>query len=99
MKVYIGGRELTGADPEAADVIRESTLSRDVSDPVEIQAVNLVANGRSLPRPSPTVEDAKRLYLKEKVKGDINESKRTLRLERVMDILAHAVEAGRPLTS
>ena len=97
MKVYIGGRELTGADPEAADVIRESTLSRGVADPVERRAVNLVANGGNLPRPVPTVEDAKRLYLKEKVKGDINESKRTLRLERVMDILAHAVEASRPL--
>lgn len=97
MKVYVGGRALTGADPEAADVIRDSALSRGVADPVEHRAINLVANGGNLPRPVPTVEDAKRLYLKEKVKGDINESKRTLRLERVMDILAHAVEAGRPL--
>ncbi|GEO84074.1 integrase [Ciceribacter naphthalenivorans] len=97
MKVYVGGRELTGADPEAAEVIRDSALSKGVSDPVERQAVNLVANGGNLPRPVPTVEDAKRLYLAEKVKGDINERNRTLRLGRVMDILAHAVEASRPL--
>lgn len=97
MRVYIGGRELTGADQEAADVVRESALSRGVSDPVERQAVNLLANKGKLPRPVPTIEDAKRLYLKEKVKDDINEDKRTLRLERVMGILSHAVEANRPL--
>ncbi len=97
MKVYIGGRELTGADPEAAELIRESARSRGVSDPVERGAINLVANGGNIARPVPTIEDAKRLYLTEKVTGDINEHKRSTRLDRIMEILSHSVEGARPL--
>ncbi len=97
MKVYVGDRELTGADPEAADVIRDSALSSGLSDPVERQAVNLVANKGRISRPSPTLADAKRLYLQERIKGDINENQKTLRLERVMGYLAHAIETDRPL--
>lgn len=97
MTVYVGDRELTGADPEGADVIRDSALSSGVSDPVERQAVNLVANKGRISRPSPTLADAKRLYLQEKIKGDINETQRKLRLERVMGYLSHAIEADRPL--
>lgn len=97
MTVYVGDRELTGADPDGADVIRDSALSSGVSDPVERQAVNLVANKGRISRPSPTLADAKRLYLQEKIKGDINETQRKLRLERVMGYLSHAIEADRPL--
>jgi integrase len=97
MTVYVGDRELTGADPEGADVIRDSALYSGVSDPVERQAVNLVANKGRISRPSPTLADAKRLYLQEKIKGDINETQRKLRLERVMGYLSHAIEADRPL--
>ncbi|MFN7009049.1 MAG: tyrosine-type recombinase/integrase [Allorhizobium sp.] len=97
MTVYVGDRELTGADPEGADVIRDSALSSGVSDPVERQAVNLVANKGRISRPSPTLADAKRLYLQEKIKGGINETQRKLRLERVMGYLSHAIEADRPL--
>ncbi|MEJ1173424.1 site-specific integrase [Agrobacterium sp. CMT1] len=97
LKVYIGSRELTGADPEAADLIRDSVLSKGVPDPVERQAVNLMANKGRIPRPSPTLADAKRLYLHERITGDINEKQKALRLERVMGYLAHAIESDRPL--
>ena len=49
MKVFIGSRELSGADPEGADVIRDDAMSRGVSDPVELRAVNLVATEGSCP--------------------------------------------------
>jgi hypothetical protein len=83
MRVYFGGRELRGSDPEAADLIRDSIVSdSSSSDPVERRAANLLANRGSLPKPAPTIEDAKKLYLRERVEGDINQRKRAVPMPR-----------------
>jgi integrase len=95
--VYVSGEKLPGDHPEASDILRDSFIASGSSDPVERQAVNLVANRGQLARPTPTLADAKRLYLQERIKGDINENQKTLRLDRVMTYLAHAIEADRAL--
>jgi integrase len=106
--VMIGGRELSASNPEAADLLRDSHLSAFPVDPetgepvgvpeIERRALNLLANGGRLARPAPTIADAKRLYIRERIKGDINETAKTQRLERVMAHLAHAIEESRPLS-
>lgn len=95
--VSIGGRLLSAIEPEAADILRDSFISGGIADPVELGAVNLLANGGRLPRPVPTIEDARRLYLSEKVTGDLNEMKRTNRLGRVMALLTRFIEPSRTL--
>lgn len=69
--VHIGGRTHPGSHPDAADVIRESYLSRSEQgeDPVEGRAVAILSGRDKLSRPAPTIEDARKLYLKERV-GD-----------------------------
>lgn len=103
MTVHIGGRTLPGSDPEAADVIRESYLSRQsdaAGDEVEGRAVAILSSGGKLSRPVPTVEDARKLYLKERVDGDINETAKTARVNRNMEHLSAAgVGKDRALTS
>lgn len=104
--VTIGGQDLSASDPDAARLLRESYISRLSidpetgdpvgGDPVEGRALGILVSG-GLSRPAPTLEDAKRLYLKEKIKGDINERQKTQRLERVMGYLTHAIEAERRL--
>ncbi len=93
----VGGRRLTGADEEAVDLLLDGFEASGSTDVVERQALGILASGGNLSRPTPTVEDAKRLYLKEKIKGGTNEYTRTLRLDRVMELLAHSVESGRAL--
>lgn len=105
--VFIGGHEVAGDDPIAADILREHHLSRlpvdpETGDPVggdEVQgrALGILSSGGRLPRPAPTLADAKRLYFQEKIKGDINETARKSRIDRVMGYLAHAIEDDRPL--
>lgn len=102
--VILGGQELPASDPDAARLLRESYLSRLPidpetgdpvgGDPVEGRALGILVS-RGLSRPAPTLEDAKRLYLKERIKGDINERQKTQRLTRVMAYLTHAIEADR----
>ncbi|TCV55146.1 tyrosine-type recombinase/integrase [Agrobacterium tumefaciens] len=99
MKVYVGDKELTGADQEGADVIREGFLSSGSDDDVERQAVNLVANRGCIARPSPTLEDAKRLYVKERITGDINEKQKLNQLNLVMTHVSASVSLSRPLSS
>lgn len=99
--VHIGGREVSASDPEAADIMRESYLSRLPADPetgdpigggaVEGRALGILSSGGRLSRPAPTVEDAKRLYVGERVKGDINERTKEQRVERIS---AHMKAAG-----
>lgn len=102
MNVHIGSRTLTGSHPDAVDVIRESYLSRQngsAVDEVEGRAVAILSSGGSLPRPAPTVEDARKLYLKERVVGDINETAKTARVNRNMEHLSAAgVGKDRALT-
>lgn len=99
--VTIGGRDLSASDPDAARLLRESYISRlpvdpDTGDPVEGRALGILVSG-GLSRPTPTLEDAKRLYLKEKIKGDISEKQKTQRLKRVKGYLTHAIEGERRL--
>jgi integrase len=59
----------------------------------------MLANG-GLPRPAPTIEDARLLYVKERIKGDINATTKTARLNRIMGHLSSAsVAKARPLVS
>ena len=104
--VFVGGRAVPASHPEAAELIRESYLSslprgaNASSDPVKVHAVNLLANAGQLPRPEPTLADAKRLYLAERVKGDINEKAKQTRIDRATARLAAAsVEEARTIAS
>lgn len=103
MTVHIGSRELLGSHPDAVDVIRESYLSkqnRAAEDEVETRAVAILSSGGELSRPIPTIEDARKLYLKERVQGDINETAKMARLNRAMEHLAGAsIGKDRALTS
>ncbi|TGS84866.1 integrase [Mesorhizobium sp. M3A.F.Ca.ET.174.01.1.1] len=94
--VHIGDRTLPGSDPEAADVIRESYLSRSGGreDPVEGRAVAILSGGGKLSRPAPTIEDARKLYLKERVGDD---AKKTMELERVFKLVSEALQSDRTL--
>lgn len=103
MTVHIGSRELPGSHPDAVDVIRESYLSRQdraAEDEVEDRAVAILSSGGKLSRPAPTIEDARKLYLKERVVGDINETAKTARVNRNMEHLSLAgVGKDRAITS
>ena len=52
--------------------------------------------GGNLKRPNPTVEDARKLYLKEKVGGD---TKKQLELARVFKLIGDALQGNRTLAS
>jgi len=105
--VFVGDQEVAGDHPDAADILREHHLSRLPVDPetgdpvggnaVEGRALGILSSGGRLSRPAPTLSDAKRLYVQEKIKGDINETAKESRIERVMTHLAHTIEADRPL--
>lgn len=95
--VEIGGRRvLVGEDAEAASLVRDSYIDRLPIDPetghpvggdaVEGRALGILISGggRTLPRPAPTLEDAKRLYVAERVMGDPNQTARLSRVNRVM---------------
>ncbi|MCZ7453501.1 site-specific integrase [Rhizobium rhizogenes] len=104
--VMIGGQTIPATDPDASRLLRDSFLSGfkedDEGDPVgvpkvERRAYDILVSGGRVPRPSATVEDAKRLYFEEKIKGDINEKAKKSRLDRVISHLNHSVENGRAL--
>ncbi|MHB9475673.1 DUF6538 domain-containing protein [Mesorhizobium sp. W016] len=103
MTVHIGSRELPGSHPDAVDVIRESYLSRQdraAGDEVEDRAVAILSSGGKLSRPAPMIEDARKLYLKERVVGGINETAKTARVNRNMEHLSLAgVGKDRAITS
>ncbi len=107
--VTIGGRTLPASDPDAADILRDSYFAQlpqdnETGEPVgepdiNGRAVSILANGGRLARPAPTLADAKRLYVRERITGDINETAKANRIERVMEYLSHAIDATRPLSS
>lgn len=107
--VYIGDQVLPASDPEAAGVFRDSYLSSfpqdDSGEPigvpeVEGRALAILSSGGSLSRPAPTIEDARNLYIRERVDGDINETAKAARLNRALKHLSDAgVGKGRALTS
>ncbi|RWX69627.1 integrase [Mesorhizobium sp. M4B.F.Ca.ET.089.01.1.1] len=96
--VHIGGRSLPGSHPDAVDVIRESYLSRSEQghDPVEGRAVAILSGGDRVSRPVPTMEDARKLYLKERVGDD---TKKTMELARVFRLVSEALQSDRTLAS
>lgn len=109
--VHVGGRPLPGSHPDAADVIREAYLSsfpREGGDglhvegeivgvpEVEARALAILTGGGRVSRPSPTIEDARKLYLKEKVEDD---PKKTLELDRVFKLVSEALQSDRTLAS
>lgn len=106
--ITVGGETLPGSDPEAADIIRESFLSSfpvhpETGEPVGVpevegRAIAILSSGGKLPRPSPTIDDAQRLYRRERVEGDINERAKGNQLDLVMGHLkASGLELSRPL--
>jgi integrase len=106
MSVSIGDQTLSGSDPEAADILRDNYLSSFREDPetgepmgvseVEARALALLVNGGDLPRPTPTLEDARKLYLKERVGDD---PKKRMELDRVFKLINEALQQDRTLKS
>ncbi|MEI9405217.1 tyrosine-type recombinase/integrase [Mesorhizobium argentiipisi] len=103
--VHVGDRMLPGSDPEAALLIREAYLSsfpREGGDglhvegepvgvpEIEARALAILTSGGNLSRPAPTIEDARKLYMRERVEGDINEAAKTARLNRVLGYMKDA---------
>ncbi len=108
--VHVGGRVLTAADPDAADILRDRYIESLPIDPetghpeggdaVMGRALGLLASRGELPRPAPTLEDARRFYIAEMITGDINETRKLNQLELVMSHLEAAnVDRNRLLSS
>ncbi|MGY3328878.1 integrase [Mesorhizobium sp. USDA 4775] len=75
-------------------------FSSELSRHIEGRALSILVNGGRLSRPAPTIEDARLLYLRERIEGDINETAKTARLRLNMEHLSAAsVDKGRALTS
>lgn len=107
-RVYVGGEALDGSDPEAADIMRDDYFASFPTDPetgepvgvpeVEGRAYVLLSSGGKVSRPSPTIDDAQRLYRLERIGGDINERAKSNQLSLVMrHIAAAGLELARPL--
>lgn len=109
-RVYIGDEALSADDPEAADIARDSYLAsfpidQETGEPVgvpevERRAIQILAHGGKVRRPSPTLEDGKRLYYSERIKGDARERQKSNQLELVMrHVVASGLEISRPLAA
>ncbi len=61
--------------------------------------INGLRNGTVGPKPEPTFEDAKRLYLQERVTSDLNERARVTRVERVLGFVIKALGRNPTLRS
>lgn len=107
MTVFLGGRNLLGSDPEAADIIRDSyieTLPVDAEtgepvggDAVMGRALGILSSSTGLRTPAPTLEDARKLYIREKLQnGATNLQKKGVdRVNRLIEVV-HAT-LGRPI--
>jgi integrase len=102
----LAGEETNADDPtDPAGLIRESYLSSFPEDPetgepvgvpeVEARALNMLVNGGRLSSPAATLEDAKRLYVEERIDGDPNEKTKLARMERMV---AHLSGASIPMS-
>lgn len=78
-------------DPATGDSINAPEVDRLLA--------NALRNGGRIERPAPTLEDAKRLYLRDRVTGDTRETEKASRVERVMGHLEAALGKGRTLAS
>lgn len=93
--------------PEEADIQLDHILSKlphdDEGHPIGTpdiheRALLYIRNQGHLNKPQPTLEDAKRLYIKERVKGDINETAKVQRVERIMQYMSEAIPSTTKLT-
>lgn len=105
-RTMLAGEETNPDDPtDPAGLIRESYLSSFPEDPetgepvgvpeVEARALNMLVNGGRLSSPAATLEDAKRLYVEERIDGDPNEKTKLARMERMV---AHLSGASIPMS-
>ncbi len=93
-------------DDAEREIVAEQIAARypsdeDHGDPLgvsdtDVALIRELMLGSRQERPKPTLEDAKRLYLKEKVRGN---GKKSLELERVFRMLSEAIDLKRPLES
>ena len=92
---YGGGRDALSERIFASYRLDEEghPIGLSTRDEALLRALN---TGRHDPRPDPTLEDARRLYLKEKVRND---KKNELQLERVFQFVKDALGRDRKLSS
>ncbi|RLL74170.1 hypothetical protein D8666_13215 [Ochrobactrum soli] len=76
-------RDITADNLAAQYPVEDETGYPLVEDRQESALINAIRNGIGKP-PSPTLGDAQKLYLKERVEGTIDEKKSRLQVERVM---------------
>jgi len=88
------------ADSIVADYPRDPATGYPVGLPeTERLFVNGLRNGTIGPKPEPTFEDAKRLYLRERVTGQSNASTRQSRVDRVHGFITAALGGNITLRS
>ncbi|MCT8973251.1 tyrosine-type recombinase/integrase [Microbaculum marinisediminis] len=93
-----------GPEELARDVLADSIVGKypadaETGDPTgvsveDVAVLRALRLGSRLTRPCPSLEDAKRLYDKERVKGD---RKKRLELERIFRLVGAVVDLSRPL--
>ena len=106
-KKLVKGEHGIGWTPEEADIELDNRLIGQPldeygcplaePDPFE-RALLYIRNRGNLSAPQPILEDAKRLYIKERIKGDINEIQKTQRLERVLQYMSETIPSTTKLT-
>ncbi|WP_017960179.1 tyrosine-type recombinase/integrase [Rhizobium leguminosarum] len=107
---WTGGGDPDERDPEeiSREVIAETIMSKYPVDangyPIGVSAqdaalARILLSGARLPRPNPTLRDAERLYLKEKVKGRPNEKKKELETKRAIAFISDTLERDPELIS
>ena len=88
----------------AESLVADYPLDPETGDPVGVPEperlfVNGLRNGTVGPKPEPTFEDAKLLYLQERVGGELNSKARQQRVERVSGFITKALGRNPTLRS
>lgn len=88
-----------------ADTIFDShpKRDRDTGHPVDLPEpdrllANALRNQGQIEKPAPTLEDAKRLYLRDKVRGGLRDRQKTLRVARAIALIEDALGKGAAAT-
>lgn len=96
-----GDPDGNGSEELARSVIAESIMSKYTVDdegyPIGVSAQDAalarsLLGGARLPRPNPTLKDAERLYLSEKISGRPNEKKKELETKRALAFITDTLE-------
>ncbi|WP_026364057.1 MULTISPECIES: DUF6538 domain-containing protein [unclassified Agrobacterium] len=96
-----GDPDGNGSEELARSVIAESIMSKYTVDdegyPIGVSAQDAALArsllvGARLPRPNPTLKDAERLYLSEKISGRPNEKKKELETKRALAFITDTLE-------